>query len=910
MEILKRHALANIWCEPNQDSQNIFQIDRITPQRGVLNKAPVMWESITLPKQSYSSRFFYHIYQIGKLSNIVLNIRMSPSKWYSATEICNINKEVVDVYFENGCMIPRDLVYLMMLPNGNFIMAIEIVPNIDFGKEQYVNLDTGEHIERNVILDNHSPIIRFYNNGRFYTPEFLASNANTVEPIKATGKAITNMTDYNTFVTEKEKIKTSMNGIGKYLYWVNGYIVNEPMAYSSAFVGQYHYYIWDSSIKLIDFIPVKDLVSFTSTLDSNVRKYVCMLNTDYGTIDYHDDVDLYLVNKINNQYKGVLIPRNLVNNVRQVTHNSYSIRADLLHELSNAHDFLKNFTGCQILAVVRQGGFKRGLVHQANRVNELYRLDRQQILETMSGVNSLIPEWEAAKLENSSYTMIMRSKMKDISNAMLREAYGYNAANLYMEKASHNVGNLAIPNAVNLPLGFTITDSSGIGYRSIFCYDQNGLLRDYYQDYENGETLMIDKNYAPYTKHIEAYHGELSVTDNVIYTKNQFTSEDLKQWGFRVYAAPVNATGEVVGKWVDITGSKYYDYHADGFKGNGIPTVVWNNTLLNQYKMFPAIKLNKYVVCQKFKISSLNDYRGYHSVTINTAKSFDGTDRSETNTIAPGQLDVFMNGYSLIEGIDYFIQWPTIYVAKVSNNRDDPLKDEIMVRMRGFCDKTTMLPNNFRDIGFLQGSIASVDNEFDLRNDRNSRIIVGGKVYSREKVAFAEEAKESSTLQDGLPFAVTDHWGSVETYLDVNSLDYKEKSLDIDKRVEAYLSPRIKTVVPENNFIINERWEVISPFLSSIINDIRRFNFLGNPQDIKIGAFNKKEIEATLANYMHLLKVDPCIKNPNGDFILYLPHQYTQAVTVTQGQYALLQYLIDEYLNNMVDLTPYLIIGN
>ena len=56
MEILKRHALNNIWCEPNQDSQNIFQVDRITPQRGVLNKTPVMWGSITLPKQSYSSR--------------------------------------------------------------------------------------------------------------------------------------------------------------------------------------------------------------------------------------------------------------------------------------------------------------------------------------------------------------------------------------------------------------------------------------------------------------------------------------------------------------------------------------------------------------------------------------------------------------------------------------------------------------------------------------------------------------------------------------------------------------------------------------------------------------------------------------------------------------------------------------
>ncbi len=909
MEILKRHALANIWCEPNQDSQNIFQIDRITPQRGVLNKTPVMWGAINLPKQSQSSRFFYHVYQIGKLSNIVLNIKMQVSQWYSATEICNLNKEVIDVYFENGCMIPRDLVFLMMLPNGNFIMAIEIVPSIDFGREDVVSDETGEMINRAVILDYHNPIIRFYNNGRFATPEFIASGANTAEPIKAIGKQLNTLSDYNTFTSDKQKIKTSMNNVGKYLYWVDGFIVNEPKAYSTAFMGQYHYYIWDSSIKLIDFVPVKDLISFTSKVDLNVRKYVCVLNSTYNTIDYQDDVDFYLVNKQNSNYRGVLVPRNLVKNVRQVTHNAYSLNSDLLHSLSNSHSFLKDFNNCQLMVVVRQGGFKRGLIHQRNRINELYRLDRASILEAMSGVNSLVPEWEAANLEASSYTTIMRSKVKEITLPMLKSAYGYNAASLYMEKASHDVNNLDLPTSVNLGLGFTINDSYGIGHRAVFTYDKDGILLDSYQDNETSETLLIKKELASVCKHVEVYHGDISDSDNVVYTNQQFSSVDLKDWGFRVYGVPINAAKEVIGDWLDITDGKYYTYYPDGYKGNNIPTIVWNTTLLNQYKIYPAIKLNKYVTCQKFKISALNQYRGYHYATINTVKSFDGVDKSATPTIPPGQLDVFLNGYSLIENIDYFIDWPTIYVCKLSNKRDTPLNDEVLVRMRGFCDKTTMLPNNFRDIGFLKGSIASIDDEFDIRNDRNSRIIIGGKVYSREKVAFAEETKETSTIQDGLPFAVSDHWGSVETYLNVNSLDYKAESLVIDKRVEAYLTPRVKTTVPEYNFIITERWKVISPFLSSIINDIKSFGFLSNPNDIKVGAFNKAEIEVTLANYMHLLKVDPCTNKPNGDFILYLPHQYSYTIPVTQAQYALLKYLVDEYLNNMVDLTPYLTIG-
>lgn len=909
MEILKRHALEHIWCEPNQDSQNIFQVDRITPQRGVLNKTLVMWDAIAMPKQSNNSRFFYHVYQIGKLSNIVLNIKMKSSQWYSATDICNLNKEVVDVYFEKGCMIPRDLIYLMMLPNGNFIMAIEIVPGLDFGKESVISTETGAVITRDIILDNHSPIIRFYNNGRFTTPDFMASTANTVAPIKATGKLISFMSDYNSFALEKQKIKSSMNSIGKYLYWENGYLINEPTVFSNSFIGNYHYYMWDSSIKLIDFIPISELQSFTSKVDVNIRKYVVMLTTDYKTIDYHDDVDFYLIKKVGSSYKGVVIPRLDQRNVRQVTHNSYSIRTDVLHNLSNSHDFLKDFKDCHILAVVRQGGFKRGLIHQSNRINELYRLKRKDILEAMGGINSLVPEWEAANLEASAYTTIMRSKAKDITTNMLKSAYGYNAASLYMEKSSHDVVSTDLPHGVNLPLGYTISDEFGIGHRSVFCYDSNGLLQDYYQDFETVETMLIKKELVPITKHIEVYHGDISTTDNVIYTNKQFASSDLTNWGFRVYGIPTNAAGEVISNWVDISNSKYYDYHPTGYKGTTVPTIVWNNTLLNQDRIFPAIKVNKYVVCQKFKVSSINQYRGYHAVTINTAKSFDGTDRSAVTTIPPGQLDVFMNGYSLIEGIDYHIDWPTIYISRISNNRNEPLKDEILVRMRGFCDKKTMLPTNFRDIGFLEGSIASVDKEFDIRNDRNSRIIIGGKVYNRNKVAFAEEANDVSTIQDGLPFAVTDHWGSVESYLNINSLDYRDESLLIDKRVEAYLTPRVSTTVPEHNFIIDERWLLVSPFLSSILNDIVNFGFLNDPKAIKIGAFNKSEIETTLAAYMHLLKVDPCINNPNSDYILYLPHQYTNTLSVTQSQYALLQYLIDEYLNNMVDLSPYLTIG-
>lgn len=902
MDILKRHAIDNIWCEPNQDSQNIFQVDRLTAERGVLNKAPVIWNSVKMPKESGISRFFYHLYQIGKLDNSVLNINMVTNKWYSATEICNLNKEVVDVYFDNGCMIPRDIVYLMVLPNSNFIMAIEILPNLDMGKETVVSTTSGEMYERSISLDFHNPIIRFYNNGRFSTPEFIGSGSNITNPIRAIGKYVSYMNDFNSLRSDITSIKNTMNNKGKYLYWMDGYIVNEPTVYNTSFGNKYHYFIWDSSIKNIDFIPISELVSFTSKVDMNTRKYACVLNTDYKTIDYQDDIDFYLVKKTGSNYKGVLIPRLNRKNIRQITHNAYSIRSDVLNDLSNSHKDLKDFNNLHIMAIVRQGGFKRGLVHQKNRINELYRLPRNQILEALSGVNSLVPEWKAENLESSAYTTIMRSSVKEINETMLKEAYGYNASNLYLEKSSHDIVSNDLPYGVNLPLGFAQYDSFGQGNRAVFCYDSNGLLLGYYQDKETVETLILSSQYRLITKHIEAYHAEVSSSDNVIYTNSTYTSPQLKEWGFRVYAIQRDNNGNIIGKWKDITNTNFYSFNKD------TNTINFNNSLLSQSKLLTAIKLNKYVTVQEFKTDDIRFYRGYHSVTISTEKSFDGTIKDGVDTIPPGQLDVFLNGYSLIEGLDYFIKWPTIYISRISSKRNTPTEDKILVRMRGFCDKSTMQPTNFRDIGFLEGSIASVNNRFDVRNDRNSRIIIGGKIYSRNNVAFAEESTETSGIQDGLPYAVSDHWGNTESYLNISSLDYREESLDIDKRVGDYLTSRLKTTVPEHNFIIVERWEVISLFISSIINDIKNNGFLIDY--VRTGAYDKLQIETLLSNYMHLLNVDPCVLNPNSDFILFLPHQYNYTLSVSQDQYALLEYLIKEYLNNLIDLTPYLTIGN
>ena len=191
--ILKDHALNNIWAAPLQDLQHRVKPSRLSPDIGFYNEAKVMWERIPLP--DYNSGLKpkgWHVYGIGQLplGKFALD-DLTKQKWYLASDISNKYNVVVDLYADNGCVIPRNNYYLWVNYDNNIILAVER-NGANLGTIKTTN-SYQETFDVPYSLDDHGVTIRFYNNAITHTKEWLDTAPNPVHHLTDVIVKITNI---------------------------------------------------------------------------------------------------------------------------------------------------------------------------------------------------------------------------------------------------------------------------------------------------------------------------------------------------------------------------------------------------------------------------------------------------------------------------------------------------------------------------------------------------------------------------------------------------------------------------------------------------------------------------------------------------------------------------------------------
>jgi hypothetical protein len=893
--ILKQHAIENIWCEPRQDRHYVIEPERLTKNGGAFRYMMLLNERLDLPAINNNiTRNFFHVYQIGKLNDAMFNLDLADNVWYNVNELCEFQAAKVDVYLPNGAFVLRSDVYLRNNKDNNFIVAIRINSKINYGKEKVINRVTGALEEINISLDNHKPILRFHKSAWFTSSEFRGLAPNVNYPIRSRISTILNQAGFIAFRELTNNIAAAYGSFGRATWYQEGFVVSAPTTYALTMANTTFTYIWDSGIISRSMIPISDCPTFVSKLDQFTKKYLVILPDKYNTIHYHDDLDFHLIRReTNGSYKGVYINRLSESAIRMVSHNAYAIKADIISSLMSANSALFNdLSKIFIMVTVRHGGMNKGLVTQATRIEDLYRLDRSQIIQAMTGVNSTLPEWRAEYLENSAYAKVMRSLYENLTDELAEDAYGYNSATkvaanpLHMVKYSGAQGSIDTVAGLNIPQPW----NSQL-LRHYFLYDKDGLLVDQRNAtaFSNIEMMPPGVNF----KYAEMYIGQIREgTDDIIYNSN-YEHHELAYYGFRCYVSPM-VDGVPTDDWEDVTGTKYYTYTDDP-----IPKIVWNFTLLNNANFYPAIKISRGSVVFKHNLTAAS-YPGY--ISFRVTHQINGVDTDIK--IAPGQVDVFMNGESLNKDIDYYMDWPAITIVRRPINVDNI---NIVVRLRGFCNPKTMKPFEPRDNGFVYGGILSVDDEYDVQADRNIRIVVNGKLKARDEVTFAENATNPIKQIDGRAWSVTDHQVTVEHFTGKKTIDFLMTSLDLDERVKAYLTPRIKIEKPENPYIQGEPWALVSPFISAIIHGFTKYNFLSDKDLTE--TFVAEEVNQWIQPYKTLLDFDPCLDEEiDSWYIKIYPHIYSNMIEVTDGQYRFLEYVIRNYLNNRIDLTPSVII--
>lgn len=852
-EVLRRHVVDNVWCAPLQDKHAIYKPRKITPKNGVFNHVRTVRDLYTLPTDHQ-----YHVFQIGQVPPSLLGIHETrPSgRWYTLSELMNENDLVINAYTVNGFQFPRFEVYLRLTGNRNVLVAVR----------RY----QGE-LDLNVV----DLYLRFYSNSYFGSDAFIGDTA-----IYTEGRWINTTADLVAFQSKHSQYKA--RGDGHISVTVSGRLIKVP-SNKSIELGEWAEFVYDASVAKVIRLPANELLTYDSVLDG-IRKYLLHVPNDIGMgIVYKDDIDIQLFRFYTNALqRGVYCHQNRKNTLRMITHQDYGISVADLEQYALNVDFWENPEQMMVEIHLRHGGSPRPLVYEQNRIHELYKLSDAQIVPAMLGNLSAIDEWRVEHLEQSKYPELMRNRDYYFDESTIREALGYNA----------------ISRLLNLnPVQVVTRNNRQVATRPPQCeqsclaleYDSEGQLvqgdyltnpdNEYYV--QNAETTLVEFYPGPAGVNAQRYFDEDSVvvgedTSVRLYKCAMLQGQPTYEW---VPAEPDDYMVTDVG-----SDQKEYAWQVDGN--------LW-------YRLF---LLDDGVVWYEQTVSGVQ-----HSVilTLGCGQRYAGVWSWGTAEIPFDFLQICMNGASLVEGIDYTVDWPKVVIHTAKGLDVTTPNQKISVLMMGLPDDVLEYTPR-KDTGYTVHGQISRDHEYQVRDDRVNRVIVDGKLLSLEDMEYAEGMVSKGTLPSGRPYSVRRPPIPIATgTFDVDRKAWLDEARELDDRLGAWMTQAKPEDPISGPNLINGKYVLISPTLSAILRDFERgilddSDIPDNPTDVWLYEY--------LKDYLWLKDFDPAM-NPVHDCAIIYPHGYNGAPTLPKAQYKVLVRANHLLFNNRVHMHELIRIG-
>lgn len=858
-DFLIDHALKNVWCNPEQDRQFPFEPTRISIPRGVVNVVDIMLDRYPLPTR----KDFYHVFQIGRVDNGLLNLLGSQvsivaSEWVPLSQAVSEQPLFVDVYTDDGIQLPKFETYYMLTPDNNLVIAVRQNKNIPIDFRTF------------------TLFIRFYSNAYFTLGQ--TSLTTLCEGINI--KSITDISD----IQNRHLYLKSLPGLVS--TYVNGFLVDEA-SFKTIKLADTVELVYDPTIDHTAVLTIGDLPIFTSKLDNEAKYLLHYPLAQNDIIYYLDDNDIYVMDdRDTTKIRGLYLHRNLPSIVRMVTHRDYSVS---IKHVQQALDYLTQVNGLgdqRLLKVrlhVRKSGYNRPLVFEHHRIQELYKLPDDEIEQAMVGLDATVSVWDAATLEASMYAKVMGMEGNNITRDVVESAYGYNGI-------AYALGNTPVRPYLNsgfkqtkLPYGLQ-TNSTG------YEYDADGLLiqRRYH---ESGLHYNTDRLNCEL---LEILSGKGTDTPDVEFGLDNLTLPI--NYNYRVYRCHwvTDSDGERVldNQWDDITGSEHYTVVNNTLKWAGLD---YNHCLM--------VRTDRTFLAYDLEIPVTNGNLFFTLSEFETR--FDGIETLYTLPVPPGQLDIILNDHSLVDGIDYHIEFPKVVILNKRYLGETPneVKHRIHVRGTGFCTHDVKLQPR-EDVGFVRHGLLSENHRFDIRDDRVLRIVVGGQVKHRDQLKFNETDKGITIdATNGLPYSIQDIVVPFKSVTNKNTYELRQVSQRVDKEISDYLSYKLPDPVTDLPNAIVDYYDLVSTFTARILNALVDEEISG--EDL-LRIASEKDILALCKPYEDWLLFDPITLKLDRCFVNVHPHNHYSVVGLTLLQYRFLLNVVRLYFNNQVDLSSFI----
>ena len=852
--LLIDHAYRNVWCGPGQDTQHIVSPVRISPERGALWSTPIDNSQYNLPTQGDR-------YDVFVFSDILPElVGMADTKEVWIPVVNHVKNTPMSIYLFNkeGVFFPLQLAWFLYTRMGNLVIALKRNDRAI----KWVELVNGEYKYNPLFVRWRSPAVY---------KELDDSYRKLVDYsyLEYKGNNIDYQTWRNRLIEQKAlypTIKVYHNGFRVRDFDTNVLRGNDHLEW---------YY--ESDVRRTIEYKLNELPSFESELDGT-RKYLLTRGQLGEGIDFVDDIDVFIKNYTKaNYYNGVYYHQAQVDSIRMVTHRDYALKSAYVHAAILNQGWSLN-DDIRIELVVRYSGYDRALVDEAHRIKELFKLDDVSRVNAMVGSDSGVDAWKASELENSMYLKLMSAPYHSLTADNVIEAYGYNAV-------ARILGDL--PTEIETGNRFIKLKRAQQQACTVYEYSAQGQMLGFYV--VEGQTQYALRH--PNTKYAEVLIGKggisLEVSYNVHTTTRVFRMDPKR--AYRVYKGLIGTSGSV-GYWEDVTGDE------EVYTLNEQKEVIWNQV---GNGVVTAIKNDLDFLSKTFTLPNTD---GAYVFTVGTEEVYPGvSDVYEMMSLKPGEYDVFLNGWDLVEGIDFYCNWPEFCIVNKRYLDHTKEAQEITIRARGFCTKELETDHQI-DSGFIIHNQLSRNATFNLRDDKVTRVTVGGALKLKESLGFAEDGTLVDAIPNGTPYKISHPYIPLMVMVPEDTYDYRERANVVDKQIEGYMDEYHKEDEVLTPNPIPERYPVVSPFISKIIEDMKG-GFITT--DEMESYLTVQEVKERFKGYTYLLAYDPTVREERDDLFKFTPHQYKDLIDLDLYQYRVVEMLIRAYLNNRIELSRY-----
>jgi len=884
-EHLLRHAIDTVWCNPDQDRQFVYKLAKLTPRYGVRGAYSVNYEKFSLP----SEKDYWHVYQIGKVVPIRLGLPRVFNQWMTLSSLANEHLVLTELYIESGIQFPRFESFIRIQPDRNVVIAVK----------------TNDLIAD---LNDNALFCRFYTNAYFNTER---SNEANRRFIKTEGIRVNTQTSMLQFQVAFNAAANELKGFPQ--CYVNGRFVQE-VSLVTAGIGDVVEYVIDGSITGFRDFKLTECPTFTSTLDKT-RKYI--IHYDDPTVQsirFYDDLDAFLFKPLPQagRFMGVTYHRNKGDWLRMLTHKDYSLSIPRLQSFVEAHpddprnildqvrwnkDHWDSVDQLTLRLYFRESGYNRPLIADANRIQELYKLNSDQIVNAMTGLFSTNPLWQAANLEQCPYVRFMSASkevvyplafnnpdetntFKDNAQAFAGDVYGYHAAASILAKTPSKVYLEGVARYADLAYEHWLN-------ATVFEYDANGVLLGYHYHSGGRQYRVVNENAVL----VEAITGVGGDRMNTVFGTGPVTIPT--GYNKRLYLSSVWG-GSPQGDWVDITeADNLSDY---GYLDDTTEVHRWVWTL-DPERQYGAVRIDDAFLIETLSFTKTN---GLIQFSIGGIETHDTQDEYTVMEIPFGQLDVFLNGRLLIEELDYVVQWPRVVV-----NNLEYLEDTVQtVTYRGysFCNDD-LSRNTASEIGFIKQGVLSNNERYNIHSHKVQRVVVDGHFRDPASLVYSEElsALTVENERNGSPYVIQTPPVRFKDVYDSDKVARQEDD-EKDRLVSDYMTEYWPVKAYKATDGIERQYHVYSVFANKILTDI----LSGRLNPTVLGShYSEMDIRKWLSSYEWLLEFDLCNREYNETHVQILPHWFGSPQGLQMPKYDFFIRVLNLYLRKRPDVSPF-----